>query len=601
MSKSTNCEHPTSNRKLLVRPRRMSGESLRGYIWRVFEQNGIPEPAKIYSNFRMKIRGHDASIINSILALDGIDSHEIPTPLGSESKFEVSNADLFEIRNALNSRKICVQCLDAYGYHRKNWEYPWFVACPEHGIWMIDKCQGCGKPITWDSSELTRCSCDFNFLNSNFSEIDRPTIDLYRKLLQSDYPDSGSEILDLDVDAATVQTKYLNAIQILGGEPIDPASPNKLLAQFKPLEAQRELLNIAGKNHINWQNNLFETLKRTFGITIYHHWQGIAVEVTPLNWNRLNHYIQAIILPNFIVVAAHEFIESIKNPASWSDFYSYSPNYDDRWPQNLSVFYYCSNFEVMELLNIQRPEFDFLVSTRLLPAKSGFRPNRLDQYVPRYIVNDAIQFYDSTINFSDAACQLGIPIPALHSLIKYHVIDVALDATPNVYSRIRKTAILELIKELETLVGLFQYSENEIGYSLSDWRRLIKTRNPYAEFGLAIKLILFHQVTFSPGCSKVEIFQRLIINRATWLQLLKLFPFFDKRCYSEQIRYSRLACSCVNGKFDCWHDIDFAFADQVTRESFQNHCDMRNINSINAKHGNIKKMRSTPFKPIDEC
>lgn len=55
-------------------------------------------------------------------------------------------------------RRFCPDCLDEACYHRQVWDILPLDACTRHGTRLVCDCPACGKPLTWNSGVLHRCS-----------------------------------------------------------------------------------------------------------------------------------------------------------------------------------------------------------------------------------------------------------------------------------------------------------------------------------------------------------------------------------------------------------------------------------------------------------
>lgn len=54
--------------------------------------------------------------------------------------------------------RFCPQCLRQRDQWHVGWELRFADACPEHGVWLIDRCD-CGRLLTWRRRSLWTCAC----------------------------------------------------------------------------------------------------------------------------------------------------------------------------------------------------------------------------------------------------------------------------------------------------------------------------------------------------------------------------------------------------------------------------------------------------------
>lgn len=594
--------------KLLVRPKRLVDESINGFLWRLFEENGFRNPAEICGAMTTSEKTSvDVSTLASLKSLLSLSEEEFDSlselgsdaPLCSSSESNLFLASLVEHRVASDARRICTLCQEESLYHRTIWQLPWYIACHYHGIWITHECERCGKTLSWESGSLQYCSCGFNLHNSFPKKINQSTRDLYGRLLALNNAHKGTSSTAENI--ASSEIKYILSIQILCGIHSDKTSISTSLFKVKPFETQQKLLITAGSIYENWPVNFFELLIRTHQIKIHHHWRGIAVEVPPLEWEYIENLAISNILPDFITDEVKQFIATYRVPSTWKDFYFYPPSGTTTNNQQINTSYYCSYSETLELLKIDMSEFYFLINSKLIPVKKVYLNGVACYFVPRYILEDAFKFYENTLSFGETASELGLSISALESLVKYKIINLALKASSQIFCRIKKVDIAKLITDLEAIAYPIEAKVGiEIGYSLSDWRRITRTTNLNAEFGLAVKLFLYHQATFGMGCSKAKIFDRLIVTRTTWRQILALFPFIKKDGYDEQRAYARIECSCIGGTRTCWRDVEFRRVKHIQVEQHRTSIQNAREKAIKTLPLWLQNRHPSPFEPLKE-
>ena len=124
--------------------------------------------------------------------------------------------------NQQNAR-YCPHCLMEDGIWKVEWELNFYDVCHHHQVWLVDQCTSCGKKLTWQRSQLTRCSCG-SILHaeqtspcpSNMSELARA---MSAKILQHGHADLPKVLLNTDVEQTQRLIRYLgNYMSLASGK-----------------------------------------------------------------------------------------------------------------------------------------------------------------------------------------------------------------------------------------------------------------------------------------------------------------------------------------------------------------------------------------------
>lgn len=67
--------------------------------------------------------------------------------------------------------QICPKCVEELGYIKKVWDLRAVTTCPHHRILLQDRCEGCGKYISWSRHSIFACSCHFDLRYSRTEQI----------------------------------------------------------------------------------------------------------------------------------------------------------------------------------------------------------------------------------------------------------------------------------------------------------------------------------------------------------------------------------------------------------------------------------------------
>lgn len=124
--------------KWLIRPKRHDDESIRGYLCRVAEANGVAS----------------ASLFRAVTS-----SGEVITGFGS-TRLEPATYDGMDPRYTLvEFQRICPACLKEGAYLRAAWDHALLCNCLKHHLELIDVCPVCGFILRRGPGRVARCSC----------------------------------------------------------------------------------------------------------------------------------------------------------------------------------------------------------------------------------------------------------------------------------------------------------------------------------------------------------------------------------------------------------------------------------------------------------
>lgn len=211
-------------------------EGLLGYILRVSEANGYDTPWHIFSLAGIGQRTMTASTlpIENLSRIIGRPVQELarlpwqqypngdPVPPLNEGRSQLLRHLL------LRHPKICPHCVAENGVIDAAWDLRIMLACPKHGVAMVDRCPACQHKLTWFRRGLGHCRCGHHLTASERSSFPQHTIDLLQVIYDTLHglptnpaPPSGIPANDLHRlgidDLLELLTKVGNAI--MGREP----------------------------------------------------------------------------------------------------------------------------------------------------------------------------------------------------------------------------------------------------------------------------------------------------------------------------------------------------------------------------------------------
>ena len=169
---------------ILVRPRPIFNESARGYVLRVSEQNGLETPRWLLSYLGencIASKGYAALELllnNPDHGLEGLRG-----PVANLAQLNAPDLGNLPIRYWNTRRpRFCPCCLAESPHWRASWDLVFTVACDKHGHQLHDQCPQCQKPLSWDRSHITTCSCGFDLREAPTESAPEFAIQLAREV-----------------------------------------------------------------------------------------------------------------------------------------------------------------------------------------------------------------------------------------------------------------------------------------------------------------------------------------------------------------------------------------------------------------------------------
>ncbi len=148
---------------------------------------------------------------------------------------------LLAVRRIWNTKfaRFCPHCLTEDPRWRAAWEILFHDVCPVHGVWLVDQCNSCGKPVKWGRENLLRCQCGSDLRQEQSSPAPGNACRLsqlleLRLLGTGESTDVPEPLAGLDLEQTQRLIRYV-------GSYLDPA------AGAKPLK-----LRNAGRMNVSW-------------------------------------------------------------------------------------------------------------------------------------------------------------------------------------------------------------------------------------------------------------------------------------------------------------------------------------------------------------
>lgn len=206
-------------RMILVRPHPLTNESSRGYVLRVSELNGLETPRWLLSLLAengMSSKGYEA--LRSILNMPECGLVGLRGPIANLAQLNAPDLGNLPIRYwNIRQPRFCPCCLAESPHWLANWDLVFTVACEKHGLRLYDRCRRCQRPLSWDRSHITACTCGFDLRQSTTEKAPEDAIQLAREIALRFQPkvlpeEDGIEILRvLDLESLLRLVWFLGA------------------------------------------------------------------------------------------------------------------------------------------------------------------------------------------------------------------------------------------------------------------------------------------------------------------------------------------------------------------------------------------------------
>lgn len=158
---------------LLATPSPFHTESLPGFVVRLAEANGY----------------HHANYVTTILAeewtsvpIASIDIHQVALALHLTDEqarwLDMSrDADTKGFRRfrkmllpagavSIRGAPVCPMCLAERGFCDAFWDLAQAIACPTHGVMLVEHCPRCHKPLNWKRGKVMECRCGASLVSA---------------------------------------------------------------------------------------------------------------------------------------------------------------------------------------------------------------------------------------------------------------------------------------------------------------------------------------------------------------------------------------------------------------------------------------------------
>ncbi len=235
---------------LLFRPSPMVGEGPTGFLARVAEQNCLP-----LDWFQKRGIAFSVRTLQDIgCDVASMSNKELHIYLKKVERVVASSPGVWVRDRA----RFCPTCLANAPHWRVDWEILFVDGCADHGSWLLDRCDRCGRPVTWRRTRLLTCSCGHRLTANRPTECPPSVADLSRRLTATlrERRDSAQEPFSAcDVQSLQRIVRLLGAYGSLAGK----RKPQKI-ADLDALEKSWPVTSVAAEALADWPNAFYRIL-----------------------------------------------------------------------------------------------------------------------------------------------------------------------------------------------------------------------------------------------------------------------------------------------------------------------------------------------------
>lgn len=237
---------------LLVRPTPRRHEGPRGYLHRLAEDNCLT--VKDLTQLGISYR-YDSLASAGMLPAVTVDP-------GLHASVQRISALWEQQRRVWNQQtaRWCPLCLMEDRVWKASWELLFHDACPDHHVWLVDRCSSCGETVKWGREHLLRCECGSDLRTETTRGCPEQVARL-SAILEARIADVPHETLPHLVGLNIEQLQRV--IRFIGGY-LDPAAGPKPLKirRAGSLDVSWTVTTLAAETLFQWPQAFFLALDR---------------------------------------------------------------------------------------------------------------------------------------------------------------------------------------------------------------------------------------------------------------------------------------------------------------------------------------------------
>lgn len=140
-------------------------ESLLGYLFRLATVNGyksiyrLVTAAKLKMSDLKKLEAKAVERLGVFLELDTLEIRHIGDQIRVGRQIYRYGHRIMQYQLRKGYAKICPDCLKEKLLFDSLWDLDLFIACPEHGTYLLEICPACRRRLQWSRPEWNKCCC----------------------------------------------------------------------------------------------------------------------------------------------------------------------------------------------------------------------------------------------------------------------------------------------------------------------------------------------------------------------------------------------------------------------------------------------------------
>ena len=186
----------------MIRPLPLAGESWRGYLLRLAEENGLAPliDLRLVGGPERAVNDVAEAWLGQQYANAGVTTvmprlrRSGPASPRDEVRFGSQTIQPAYIR--YQRCAVCPRCIASTGAVRATWELAAITVCVDHACWLVDQCPACEKSIKWRRQGVKLCSCGHDLSSIHTENAPSDVVALTAWIEQLVWNDLGHGALD---------------------------------------------------------------------------------------------------------------------------------------------------------------------------------------------------------------------------------------------------------------------------------------------------------------------------------------------------------------------------------------------------------------------
>ena len=231
---------PSSDPDLLLRPMPGRTEGPQGYLLRLAEENCM----SLHELKQLGVRYDPVWLARNRLLPDEALDPDLHAHVHRMCDLVLDKGRVWNQRYARH----CPGCLAKEPAWRASWELLFHDCCPDHGVWLVDRCSSCGQMINWRRDSLLRCQCGSDLRQELPGEAPESLCHLARileaRLLGRMIDDEPHVLAGLDLEQVQRLVRYLGGYMnpVFGPKPLKLRNASSLQASWPVSSLAAEIL-----------------------------------------------------------------------------------------------------------------------------------------------------------------------------------------------------------------------------------------------------------------------------------------------------------------------------------------------------------------------